>query len=73
LIEKKEDAFLHVKSEQKQLKENSIDEKHTQRFIEKISYQEDKKKSCNRYFVEKAKGKTKTLKASTLYAIREIF
>ena len=36
--EDKQEVFLQIKSEQKQLKEDSIDEKITQRFLERMQY-----------------------------------
>ena len=38
LIEDKQEVFLQIKSEQKKLKENSMDEKITQRFLERMEY-----------------------------------
>lgn len=37
-VEEKEDSFLHIKSDQKTLKEESMDDKITKRFLEKITY-----------------------------------
>ncbi len=37
-VEGKDDSFLHIKSEQKGMKEKSMDEKITQRFEERLSY-----------------------------------
>lgn len=37
-VEDKQEVFLQIKSEQKQLKENSMDEKITQRFLERMEH-----------------------------------